>query len=98
METKICKKCGNEFPVENFRMTHHGRVGVCNGCEAAKREETRKRHLEEKELEIDRLINEAKSTTLSLFTPRELMEELARRGYEGKLKYTRVEIIDISNF
>ena len=35
---------------------------------------------------------------LSRFTPRQLMEELARRGYKGELTYTRVERINISNF
>ena len=30
------------------------------------------------------------------FTPRELMEELARRGYRGKLQYTKE--IDITKF
>ena len=28
------------------------------------------------------------SKPLNMFTPRELMEELARRGYKGKLLYT----------
>lgn len=34
--------------------------------------------------------------TIDKFTPRELMEELARRGYAGKLTYTAT--IDIRNF
>lgn len=35
-------------------------------------------------------------TPLSDFTPRELMMELANRGYKGRLTYQQV--IDISNF
>lgn len=35
---------------------------------------------------------------LSAYTPRQLMEELARRGYEGKLTYTKIVTIDITNF
>ena len=42
--------------------------------------------------------NAARNARLAEFTPRELMAELARRGYEGKLTYTRVEEIDINNF
>ena len=34
--------------------------------------------------------------TLGQFTPRELMTELANRGYSGKLTYTQT--IDITNF
>ena len=34
--------------------------------------------------------------TLDQFTPRDLMNELARRGYKGKLSYTKE--IDITNF
>lgn len=38
------------------------------------------------------------TTDLSRFTPRQLMEELARRGYKGELTYVRVERIDITHF
>lgn len=34
--------------------------------------------------------------TLDQYSPRELMQELAKRGYEGKLTYK--QIIDIQNF
>ena len=37
-------------------------------------------------------------TELSRFTPRQLMEELAKRGYKGELTYVRVERIDITHF
>lgn len=38
------------------------------------------------------------TTDLSRFTPRQLMEELAKRGYKGELTYVRVERIDITHF
>lgn len=38
----------------------------------------------------------ANAKTLDKFAPRELMEELARRGYTGKLSYTKT--VDITNF
>lgn len=34
--------------------------------------------------------------TIDKYSPRELMQELAKRGYEGKLTYKQV--IDIQNF
>lgn len=36
--------------------------------------------------------------SLQDYTPRELMAELARRGYTGKLEYVERHIIDITNF
>ena len=36
-----------------------------------------------------------KDTPLSEYTPRQLMEELKRKGYTGQLKYVRVETIDL---
>lgn len=40
--------------------------------------------------------NSPDGSTLSGFTPRQLMTELAKRGYKGKLYYTQE--IDITNF
>lgn len=36
-----------------------------------------------------------KDTPLSGYTPRQLMEELKRKGYTGQLKYVKVETIDL---
>ena len=41
---------------------------------------------------------EKDAKTLDKYSPRELMQELAKRGYEGKLAYTYKQIIDIQNF
>ena len=41
-------------------------------------------------------IGGACSEELKMYTARQLMEELAKRGYRGKLEY--VKVIDISNF
>ena len=88
METQKCKCCGRELPVENFKMTRWStRAQVCNDCAL----EHRKGNHKAKQYG-------ARQLTLQDYTPRELMEELARRGYEGKLTYTRVETIDITNF
>lgn len=39
-----------------------------------------------------------KKNGLSVYTPRELMQELYKRGYRGTLEFTEVHKIDISNF
>ena len=88
METQVCKKCGRELPVDNFKKTRWGGYAhVCKEC-ALKAYAENKKAREEAE----------KTQGLSAYTPRQLMEELARRGYEGKLTFTRVETIDITNF
>lgn len=88
-----CKTCGRTLPlVGNFKRTRWGSYAhVCNDCATKKRMETVVTMKETK-------VKETHELRLKDFTPRELMEELARRGYEGKLTYTRVETIDITNF
>ena len=87
METMTCKCCGREVPLSSFTRTKLGLRYTCNECMkrkvAAGREERKK----------------CESTNeLERFTPRQLMEELVRRGYVGKLRYVETHIIDLENF
>lgn len=92
METKICRCCSRELPVENFKRDRWGgHVSICIQCDTKKRKENRERRIKEVE-------ENATKKGLSSFTPRQLMEELARRWYRGKLTYTKIEEIDIANF
>ena len=76
METKICKQCGRELPIDHFRKTRWGGYYTnCNDCVRVKAQETKKENAEV-----------IKKSKLADFTPRQLMEELARRGYEGKIQ------------
>lgn len=98
-KTIICKTCGRELSVDNFKKTRWGKYSqVCNECVTQKARETKKDKVAKiKEVETSQLQN-ARNLRLNDFTPRELMEELARRGYEGKLTFTEVRTIDITNF
>lgn len=99
METttmKVCRCCGKELPVESFVRNAFGVTNVCRECNSKNRKEAAKRRTNLKKQAIDVL--NARNLRLSDFTPRELMEELHRRGFEGKLKITHVEEIDITNF
>lgn len=88
METKTCKECGRELELSNFKKTRWGGVcSICNQCSVKKSNDTKRR-----------ILFKEREKGLGQYTPRELMEELARRGYKGKLTYTRVEEIDITNF
>lgn len=90
METKICKQCGRELPLDSFAKHHiskDGYMAYCNSC----REESRKRSPLGGGKMIVKPINGG-NPDLAPFTPRELIEELKVRGYKGKLIIER-EII-----
>lgn len=101
METKVCPKCGRELELSNFKKTRWGSYSsTCTECTTAAmratklaQEEQRKKNEEEWKRH-----KEANKGRLGAFTSRELIEELARRGYEGKLTFTETHTIDITNF
>jgi len=95
--TKICKDCGRELPIENFKKTRWGdRVSVCTECATRKLRENKQKKLMEKAMEERQkmLKEEEVKSELSAYNSRQLMAELARRGYEGELTF--VQKIDIT--
>lgn len=100
-ETKVCRRCGRELSIDNFKLTRYGtRVGICTECANTKMHDNRVRKQQHDEMEKARENAEKneRQKVLEQYTPRELIEELARRGYKGKLQYTQVHVIDIENF
>lgn len=95
-ETKVCKCCGREQPIFHYREGRWGHVSVCYECTALHRIENRQKLEEKRSLDNKTLLVAAKNLRLSEFTPRELMVELKRRGYEGKLVYMETHTIDLS--
>lgn len=95
-ETRICKRCGEEKPITAFTKSKGTYNFVCQECANKHNRETRKKKKNEKTLTEELL--RAKTMRLSEFTPRELMNELASRGYKGKLSFVQVQEIDIENF
>lgn len=99
METKICKECGRELPVEMFKLSRWGeRVGVCTECavKKARANKVKKQYDAEIKQARENARKSERQRTLEQFTPRELMSRLAELGYEGKLTF--VQEIDITNF
>lgn len=81
METKVCKVCGQELPLSEFRKS----LLIPNGIETCKKCVSEK-------IKKTKLFKETTGSTnseLAKFTPRELIEELKSRGYKGKLYVTR---------
>lgn len=96
MELRKCTCCGRELPLDQFIKKTYGLSKTCRECHGKKIAEAKqkKRDMENAE---QRVLN-ARNLRLKDFTPREMMEELARRGYAGKLTFTQVHEIDITNF
>lgn len=92
--TRICKVCGRELPSDEFVKNAWGVTNVCKECHSQKVKEGVEKRKKLKQQAVDAV--NARSLRLQDFSPRELMEELKRRGYDGKLKFVRVEEIDLS--
>lgn len=109
METRICKRCGKELPLSEFGSNLHSRDGIskiCKDCNS--KAHSRKGDISIPEATVtkvlttvsrERLLDELRKRgelPIERFTPTDLMGELYRKGYKGKLEYTEVHIIDIS--
>jgi len=96
-ETKACRCCGRELPISNFKPSRWGgRVSVCTECATNKLRENKQKRINEQKQKVEDVRAENRQLCLNDFTARELMAELKRRGYEGKLVYTETHTIDLS--
>lgn len=95
-ETKVCKCCGRELPISNFKKGRWGYVSVCNECDKQHRAENRQARIDKAKQKVEDVRAENRQLCLSDFSPRELMAELKRRGYEGTLTYVETHTIDLS--
>lgn len=75
------------------------RLGILKTCKECVRQNQIKSKLDKKiaKMKGDEL-EKAKRARLSDFSPRELMAELVRRGYEFTAKYTEVHVINSKDF
>lgn len=94
MATKVCSQCGRELPIEDFYEHKNAKDGYSTMCKKCHKERAKAQNEERK-----RLLEIARSGGKQLkdYSPRELMQELYRRGYKGTLEYTEVHKIDITS-
>lgn len=81
IKTKKCSKCGRELPVTEFYVKSNAPDGLqswCKECSKRANKQSRKRES-----------GGAGSEELKMYTSRQLMEELAKRGYRGELEYVK---------
>lgn len=93
-EKRVCKQCGKELPLTSFFRNKYGYTQVCKECARANR--ASKKQSKTELAQLKRQLEIARQLRISQFSPRELMAELHRQGYEGTLRYTGVHTIDIS--
>ncbi len=86
MEEKKCKKCGEVLPLSEFPTNKNSNDGHSHLCKRCLTENKRKPY-------IDKLKHSCVSTDpnrpLAKYTPRQLMEELKLRGYDGEITYVQ---------
>lgn len=91
-ESKRCPKCGLTKQASEFNKSTWQSDGLQSYCRDCQRIRAKERsNLVVKKDPNNRILNSISSTgdsPLSKFTPRELMAELKRRGYDGELTYT----------
>lgn len=88
METRVCKVCGQELPISEFKKTKMSPNGIetCNKCCARRASESR----------VKRQVGNETGTgnsELARFHSKDLIEELRRRNYKGKLYLTQEVVI-----
>lgn len=92
MEQKICTECGRTLHISNFRPNRNSKDGYSHKCNECLHEIKTKAMVKYRKNPL--MPVSGNSGPLAQFTPRQLMEELHRRGYEGILTY--VQKIDLS--
>lgn len=86
MATKVCRNCGRELPVSEFNKRSASADGLQFWCRDCMHKSYNESHSRRRALSSSS--HDDASNPLASFKPRELIEELRRRGYKGKLMYT----------
>lgn len=105
IKTKVCSKCGREWPLSEFYKKSTSKDGLqsyCKACSkklaieyAQKSREKKKAHkIEDERIEFEGKYKIYTCKELAPFTPRQLMLELKARGYAGDLLYREVKVTE----
>lgn len=89
VKTKVCKKCGQELPLDQFYTSVNCKDGHLNVYKKCKNSHNKLRNQIKKESQSG-IHKVFVNPDLAKFTPRQLIEELRGRGYTGELKYVQV--------
>lgn len=98
METKVCKKCGQELPVSEFYTDASSKDGYRTKCKACYKEyqkRSRMKHIKDAPKVEPDVVKECKENNLENVPARLLISELRRRGYRGKLELVTIQEVVI---
>lgn len=92
---KKCAKCGQVLPEDNFNKSKASKDGLQYYCKECQKKNASDRYYKAKEIQNEwKSITNDKNKGLAAYTPRQLMEELRRRGYKGTLTYEQKIILE----
>lgn len=99
METRTCKNCHEEKPVEEFFKNKWGYTDVCKDCaygrNGEKKERFRKKALLARISELEEQLGDVRKKQLGEYTPRQILEHLKAIGYRWeKMTLVRIEEVD----
>lgn len=77
---KKCRRCGRELPVTEFYKKSNTSDGLQTWCKKCQCEAVKPKSKYE---------SGGASEEMRMYTSRQLMEELAKRGYRGELEYVK---------
>lgn len=78
IKTKKCSKCGRELPLNQFYLNRAAADGLQSQCKECQKKRIRTNHT-----------NKNCNPDLAQFTPRQLIEELKKRGYSGEIQFVQ---------
>lgn len=91
METKRCAGCGKELPVSEFGRNKRNTDGLQSYCRQCTNDKQRQSYQSRK---TNKKMNKVYSNPdLAKFTPRQLIEELRGRGYQGTLQVIQKVVV-----
>lgn len=84
METKVCKVCGKELPINEFGVNNRSKDGHTNKCKSCVQK--LRKNL------FGGITQQGVKATFKIsdFTDDMLFAELRRRGFTGELRYSKV--------
>lgn len=88
LQTKQCCRCGRVLPAREFYKNQKSKDGLASWCKNCMKERDRERR-------VNARLYETRGG-LESYTPRQLMAELAKRGYKGTLTFTETRTVDLT--
>lgn len=85
-KTKECSACHRVLPAQDFYPSKNTPDGLLSRCKECQKKAARQRYHAITAAATANVLG----NPLAAFSPRQLIDELRRRGYTGELKYTNI--------